>query len=96
MLFLAALVLVIPLFLPPTVKVTTSKEITLSPAQVFYIVASYTDRNKWDPWLEADQLKVTGEAFEFYFNDPTQEPDITKSQTLIAFPLKKKIVCLWR
>jgi len=54
LLILAALVLIIPLFIPATVRVTTSKEIAVSPAQVFFNVATYTDRGKWDPWLETD------------------------------------------
>lgn len=54
MLILIALVLIIPLFMPATVKIIVNKEIALSPAQVFYNAASYTDRNKWDPWLETE------------------------------------------
>ena len=53
-LFMVALVLVIPLFLPSTVEVRSQKEILLSPAQVFHNAASYTDRNRWDPWLETE------------------------------------------
>ena len=53
-LILAALVLIIPLFMPGTVKVTATKDIAISPSQVFYNIATYTDRGKWDPWLETD------------------------------------------
>ena len=53
-LILAALVLIIPLFMPATIKVTANKEIAVSPVQVFYNVATYTDRGKWDPWLEME------------------------------------------
>jgi AraC family transcriptional regulator len=53
-LILVALVLIIPLFLPATVKVSTSQEIAVSPAQVFYHLATYSDRAKWDPWLETE------------------------------------------
>ena len=53
-LILAAIVFIIPLFMPATVKVTANNEIALSPAKVFYNVATYTDRAKWDPWLETD------------------------------------------
>lgn len=53
-LILAALVLIIPLFLPGTVKVSARQEIALSPAQVFYNLATYSGRSKWDPWLETE------------------------------------------
>ena len=53
-LFIVALVLVIPIFLPATIAVSSEKEILLSPAQVFHNAASYTDRNLWDPWLETE------------------------------------------
>ena len=39
-------------------------------------------------YIATNQFTITGEAYEFYLNDPTLEPDITKYQTLIAFPLK--------
>jgi hypothetical protein len=55
--------LIIPLFLPATVGVSSQKEIMVSPALV-----------KW-------------ESFEFYHTDPETEPNITKWETLIAFPL---------
>lgn len=53
-LILVALVLVIPLFMPATVSVGARQEVAVSPAQVFHNVASYTDRNQWDPWLETE------------------------------------------
>ena len=53
-LILVALVLIIPLFLPSTIEISSEKEILVSPAQVFHNAASYTDRNKWDPWLETE------------------------------------------
>ncbi len=53
-LILVALVLIVPLFLPATVGVSSQVEVAVSPAQVFHNAASYTDRNLWDPWLEAD------------------------------------------
>jgi effector-binding domain-containing protein len=49
-----ALILIIPLFLPATIEVSSQKEIMLTPAQVFHNAASYTDRNQWDPWLETE------------------------------------------
>lgn len=51
---IVTLMLIIPLFLPATVVVTSEKEIGVSPAQVFHNAASYADRNKWDPWLETE------------------------------------------
>jgi effector-binding domain-containing protein len=53
-LVIVALILIIPLFMPATVKVNANKEIAVSPSQVFYNVATYTDRGKWDPWLATD------------------------------------------
>jgi AraC family transcriptional regulator len=44
--------------------------------------------NKLMEYIAVNQLKVTGVTFEFYLIDPSQEPDVTKWQTLIAFPLK--------
>jgi effector-binding domain-containing protein len=53
-LILVALVLIIALFMPAKVKVTANKEIAVSPVQVFFNIATYKDRGKWDPWLETD------------------------------------------
>jgi len=59
-LFLAALVLIIPLFLPSTIEVSTSKQVAVLPYQVFHNAAMYTDRDAWDPWLETDpEAEVT-------------------------------------
>ncbi len=51
---IVALVLIIPLFMPSTVEVSTETEVSCTPAQVFHNAASFTDRNKWDPWLETE------------------------------------------
>jgi ABC-type glycerol-3-phosphate transport system permease component len=62
-LVIVALVLIIPLFFPATVKFSASQEIAVSPAQAFVNIATYTDRNKWDPWLPIDpDAKWTVEA----------------------------------
>ena len=53
-LVLAALVLIVPLFLPSTVQVSAEQDVEVSPEQAFHNLASYTDRNAWDPWLEAE------------------------------------------
>jgi effector-binding domain-containing protein len=39
-------------------------------------------------YIQSNSLEITGEAFEFYLTDPGQEPDDSKWQTLIAFPLQ--------
>lgn len=58
-----ALLLIIPLFMPGTVKISSNKEIAVSTVQVFYNVATYTDRGLWDPWLETDPGAAwTGES----------------------------------
>jgi AraC family transcriptional regulator len=54
LIFLVALVLIIPLFLPATVMTSAEITVNLSPAQVFHNAAQFTDRDKWDPWLEMD------------------------------------------
>jgi len=62
-LILAALVLIIPLFLPANVEISANREIAVSPVQAFLNIATYTDRDKWDPWLAMDpEVKWTGEA----------------------------------
>jgi effector-binding domain-containing protein len=43
---------------------------------------------KFEKYLESNGLETTGEVFEFYLTDPGTEPDQSKWQTLIAFPLK--------
>jgi AraC family transcriptional regulator len=39
-------------------------------------------------YIAVNKIQITGETIEFYFTDPSQEPDITKWQTLITFPLR--------
>ncbi len=41
-----------------------------------------------DEYIISNSLKMTGEAFEFYLNDPAREPDPAKWHTLIVFPIK--------
>lgn len=55
---IVAAILIIPLFVPATVTVSAEKEISLEPEQVFPFVASYTDREAWDPWAEMDTTTV--------------------------------------
>ncbi|MEN8227498.1 MAG: GyrI-like domain-containing protein [Bacteroidota bacterium] len=42
-----------------------------------------------DQYMQSNSLDMTGEAFEFYLTDPGREPDPSRWQTLIAFPLNK-------
>lgn len=51
---LIAAVLIIALFLPSTVVVTASGEVNQPKEKVFHMLASYTDRQAWDPWVETD------------------------------------------
>jgi effector-binding domain-containing protein len=57
---LLAAVLIVPLFSPATAEVSSETEISLEPADIFPMVASFTDREKWDPWVTQDSTtKVT-------------------------------------
>ncbi|MFZ5941217.1 MAG: GyrI-like domain-containing protein [Bacteroidota bacterium] len=51
---LAALILIIPLFLPSEMSIGTTVEVKATQAQVFHVAATYTDRGSWDPWMEMD------------------------------------------
>jgi hypothetical protein len=55
---LVAAVLIIPLFLPATAEVSSETEIALEPSQVFPMVASFRDREAWDPWVAMDSTTV--------------------------------------
>ncbi|MBN2699810.1 MAG: GyrI-like domain-containing protein [Bacteroidales bacterium] len=55
---LVAAILVIPLFSPPVAKISSEIEIELTPEQVFSGVASYSNREAWDPWLGMDSTAV--------------------------------------
>jgi len=39
-------------------------------------------------YIQSNEINVNMEAFEFYHTDPIMEPNVTRWQTLIAFPLK--------
>lgn len=59
-LVIAGLILIVPLFLPAEVEVTAETDVSVSPAQVFHNVATYTNRDSWDPWLESEpEAEVT-------------------------------------
>jgi effector-binding domain-containing protein len=38
-------------------------------------------------YLEENSLEASGQVFEFYLTDPTQEPDTSKWKTIISFLL---------
>jgi len=66
-LVVAVLILVILLFMPSTVKVSSTTEISLSPAQVFHSAASFADQGSWDPWLATEpEAKWTVEPQKDY------------------------------
>ena len=59
-LVLAGLFLVVPVFLPSSVTVSSEIEIALTPMQVFKNASVFTDREKWDPWLQMEpEAEVT-------------------------------------
>ncbi len=51
---LVAAILIVPLFVSSPAVVTASIEIALEPEQIFPAVASFENRDQWDPWLTAD------------------------------------------
>ncbi len=51
--FVAA-ILIVPLFSPATAEVSSEIEIALEPQQIFPAVASFKNREAWDPWLTSD------------------------------------------
>lgn len=68
-----ALMLIIPIFLPSTAEVTCETEIALEPARIFPMVASYSDRAAWDPWVETDSTaRVTVESKPGYVGSTYQ------------------------
>lgn len=57
---LVAAILIVPLFSPATAEVSAETEIALKPADLFPTVASFTNRELWDPWVTQDSTtKVT-------------------------------------
>lgn len=53
-LFILALIFIVPLFLPGSFYVTRTAEIDKPIEQVFKSATDYTLRAKWDPWLEQE------------------------------------------
>jgi effector-binding domain-containing protein/uncharacterized protein YndB with AHSA1/START domain len=51
---LVAAILIVPLFSPATAEVSAEIDIALEPSQIFPGVASFSDREAWDPWVSQD------------------------------------------
>lgn len=50
--------LVVALFLPKTVDITSTTEVNQPVPKVFHSIASYSDREAWDPWVALDSTTV--------------------------------------
>lgn len=60
LLIIVGLVLLIGIFMPKEMKVSAGEEISLPASAVFYSVATFQNRQEWDPWLaEEPDAKVT-------------------------------------
>lgn len=55
---LVAAILIVPLFTPSPTVVKASVEIAFEPEQIFPFVASFENRDAWDPWLTTDSTAV--------------------------------------
>ena len=55
---LIAAILIVPLFTPSPAVVEAQIEIALEPEQIFPSVASFENRDAWDPWLTTDSTAV--------------------------------------
>lgn len=55
---LVAAILIVPLFSPSPAQVSSEIEIALEPAQIFPSVASFKNREAWDPWVASDSTTV--------------------------------------
>lgn len=54
LLAIAALVLIVPAFLPAETTISAEAEIAVTPEEICHYAALFTDRDKWDPWLEIE------------------------------------------
>ncbi|TFH23191.1 MAG: hypothetical protein E4H10_12515 [Bacteroidia bacterium] len=55
---LVAAMLIVPLFSPATAEVSAEIDIALEPSQIFPGVASFSNREAWDPWVSQDSTTV--------------------------------------
>jgi effector-binding domain-containing protein len=60
---LAALILLVALFLPKTLDVREETSINLPVNKVYYSLATFSDRTSWDPWMSQDTSTLV--QFEF-------------------------------
>jgi effector-binding domain-containing protein len=54
LLIIVGLVLLVGILMPKEMKTSASKEINLPASELFYAVATFQNRQEWDPWLEQD------------------------------------------
>ncbi len=55
---IVAAILIIPLFTPANAEVTAEIEVALEPSRIFPVLASFENREAWDPWVAADSTTV--------------------------------------
>ncbi len=55
---IVAAILIIPLFSPSMVEVTAETEVDLKPSVIFPMLASFENREEWDPWVSTDTTAV--------------------------------------
>lgn len=55
---LVAVMLIVPLFTPATAEVSSEIEIALESSKIFPYVASFEEREVWDPWVASDSTTV--------------------------------------
>jgi len=55
---LVAVMLIVPLFTPATAEVSSEIEIALESSKIFPSVASFEEREVWDPWVASDSTTV--------------------------------------
>jgi len=64
---LVAAILIVPLFSPGTAEVSAEIEIAREPSEFFPAVASFSNRDAWDPWMTQDSTaKATIESRDGY------------------------------
>jgi len=58
LLIIVAILLIVGLAQPRTASVSAENHINPTPGLIFPAVASFTDREAWDPWVETDETAV--------------------------------------
>jgi len=62
LLIVVGLALIIGLILPKEMEVSAEKEVNLPVSHLYYAIATFQDRQAWDPWLEKEpeaEVKIT-------------------------------------